>query len=138
MIFRVATTWSVIAALLICPFLCLANSVGSYNTTPGGHHNSVSDDCCPSSGPTNGDRPSDNNSSNPGGACLCHGAVLYAHFAAGMELQEVPTSWISGDGLTSIEVALLTSILSEDRNTCHFPSIDSGREVRALIESFLC
>jgi hypothetical protein len=69
--------------------------------------------------------------------CLCHGAVMDRPAA-------LPSPDAGIVSLLPLDGMLLASgsFIAEDRlltgqAACHFPSADSGREVRALIESLL-
>jgi len=135
---RTATIHLLVGTMLFCPYLCLpkATAKESDRQTCG---SLIEDHCCPppASG-ASGDRPGDSDSKTQGGNCLCHGAVLqspttlpsldiaFAAFLPIGNLLAVAKSSVCGSDLFAIE-----------HTVCHFPDADSGREVRALIESFL-
>ena len=132
-----ATIYLLVGTLLFCPYLCLPRAAA--NGTASLARDYQGDCCCPSpaSGP-NGDRPGNSGSKTQGGNCLCHGAVLQsptispsldialAAFLPIGDLLAVAKSFVCGGDLFAVE-----------HTVCHFPAADSGREVRALIESLL-
>ena len=136
---RAATVYVLVGTLLFCPYLCLPRAAAK---EPGRHacDGLIEDHCCPSPSPSsgpNGDRPGDSGSKAQGGNCLCHGAVLQSPttlpsldiaFAALLPIGDlaVAKSSVCGGNFFAVE-----------QTVCHFPAADSGREVRALIASFL-
>lgn len=136
---RKAMTCITIGTLLFCPYSCLGKAAVAVETTSPYRDCRGGDCCCPSPMSDLGkERPSDSDSGRPYGACLCHGAVLQAPtivpdfdaghvtFVAVDNLLPATQSSFWADGLLAVE-----------RTACHFPAADSGREVRALIESLL-
>lgn len=133
---QAATVYLLVAVLLACPFPCLAQAAASV----GGCAVDVccrTDDCsCPASD-RGSERSDDPCSDRDSGTCLCHGAVMDRP-------AELPNPDAGIVSLLPLDGMLLAgeSFFVEDRQladqvACHFPSADSGREVRALIESFL-
>lgn len=139
MIPRAATVCLLVAVLLACPLPCLSRAAASVRGC-GGHSQGqdacCQDACCPR--PESGeDRPCERDSRSGSGMCLCHGAVM-----------DRPTTPPSPDGglvsVLPLDAMLCAgeSFFVEDRiltgrAACHFPAAESGREVRALIESLL-
>lgn len=134
---RMATIYVLVGTMLFCPYLCLPQATA--NGTAGLACECQGDRCCPSPATApSGEQPDDSGSKTQGGNCLCHGAVLQS-----------PTS------LPSLDIAFsallpIGDLLAEAKSSvcggnlfalahtvCHFPAADSGREVRALIESLL-
>lgn len=137
MVVRIATVWVLMATLVVCPLACLGGSVATgaipvLDTCCG-----AVDRCCAPSGSPSGDRgPCDRDPSEEGGSCLCHGAVLADH-SSDAELHPVPVLWAIPALSASMTCRLSTVDAAEHQHVCHFANVDSGREVRALIESFL-
>jgi hypothetical protein len=138
-LYRTATSYLLIGTLLFCPYLCLPKAAAANESDCQTCNSLIEDHCCPSpASGSSGDRPGDSGSKTQGGNCLCHGAVLQspttlpsldialAVFLPIGNLPAVVKSSICGSDLFAIE-----------HTVCHFPDADSGREVRALIESFL-
>lgn len=133
---QAATVYLLVAVLLACPFPCLAQAAASVGGCAAGDCATTDACSCPSS--EGGKEQSNDPCSDRGsGTCLCHGAVM-----------DRPAELPNPDaGIVSLLPAagmLLAgkSFFTEDRDftgqaACHFPSADSGREVRALIESLL-
>jgi len=132
------TAYVILVTLLLCPYLCLGRVATACGTDFAANDCRDDDCCCPSPvSDSNKDRPRDSDSGRQGGTCLCHGAVLqppiilpsvdagFATFAAVDELSAA-TSSIFVDRLFAVEHAMR-----------HFSAADSGRAVRALIESLL-
>jgi hypothetical protein len=81
--------------------------------------------------------PGNHDCCTQGGTCLCHGAIL----------EHCGHPIINDTGLVAlmpVEVMLIpgrsfvaNSGLLLERAACHFHTAESGRKVRALIESFL-
>ena len=134
---RRATIYVVIGTLLLCPYTCLgltaavAETVDCVRDCP-------DDDCCsPTPASDSGkDRPS--NSSRQGGNCLCHGAVLQSP-AILPGIDAGPVAFVAIDYLLAVTRSSIfsDSLFAVEHTICHFPAADSGREVRALIESLL-
>lgn len=132
MALQTATVYLLVAVLLACPFPCLAHAAASVDPCAAG-------DCaaaCPASDSGN-ERSDDPCSDSDSGTCLCHGAVMDRPAAlpnpdAGIvSLLPLDGMLLAGESFF-VEDRLLTG-----QAACHFPSADSGREVRALIESLL-
>jgi hypothetical protein len=134
MIYRIATTWVLVATMLLCPFICLANA-----STAGGQNGQPSKSCCPCSDSDDSENaPCQRDSGGQGGSCLCHGAVLQSPTLP-PSLDIGPVVFLSSnDLLSSAKSAILADTLfAVEHTACHFPFADSGHELRALIESFL-
>jgi len=135
---RTATIYVIVGTLLFCPYICFIQAGAIQGTSCCVRDNRVSDCCCPSPASEPGkDRPS--NPETEGGTCLCHGAVLQSPTTL-PSLDIMPTVFLPSDDLLS--TAKSSSVLGDDlfaveHAVCHFPAADSGREVRALIESLL-
>ncbi|HEY4760091.1 MAG TPA: hypothetical protein VIH42_05875, partial [Thermoguttaceae bacterium] len=77
-------------------------------------------------------------SSAQGGTCLCHGAiVIHATFAPNIDDGLVTYVPLDALLLAGKSLFIETSGLPRACTVCHFPSVESGRIVRALIESLL-
>jgi len=132
---RTATVYLLVAVLLACPFPCLARAASVGACAVG---NCCRTDTCSCPASDRGEERSDDPCSDPGsGTCLCHGAVMDRPAA-------LPSPDAGIISLLPLDGMLLAgeSFFVEDRlltgqAACHFPSADSGREVRALIESLL-
>ena len=134
---QAATVYLLVAVLLACPFPCLAQAAASVGGCAVGDCATTDACACPASesGNERSDDPCSDPSSN--GTCLCHGAVMDRP-------AELPSPAAGIVSLLPLATMLLAgeSFSTEDRHftgqaACHFPSADSGREVRALIESLL-
>jgi hypothetical protein len=137
MIGRVATAWVLITTLLLCPFACLGEAVAALTSAEAGHGHRVTDTCCAPAGSPTGDRdPGDREQGEQGSDCLCRGAVIADHSSAS-ELVPAAVFWVFQTLPTSPACALSIVDAPAERHACHFANVDSGREVRALIESFL-
>ncbi|OHB79694.1 MAG: hypothetical protein A2W31_13380 [Planctomycetes bacterium RBG_16_64_10] len=137
MVIRVATVWILIATLILCPFACLAESVAAIAAPEVRHGCGVADRCCALPCCSTDERdPGDRERGGRGGDCLCRGAVITDH-ASASELLPVPVFWGLQAPPASTACALSTVDGPADKHGCHFANADSGREVRALIESFL-
>jgi hypothetical protein len=135
-----ATVYVTIGTLLLCPYLCLGQVAAVYKTSTGVACDCQDDDCCcpmPASD-SDGNRPSDSDSRTQGGTCLCHGAILQSPVAPpSLDCGPVTFS-LAGDLSAAAGPSLRgDGLLAVDRAVCHFPAADSGREVRALIDSLL-
>lgn len=121
--------WVVIGTVIACPFPCLAEAAK-------GHDSKVTVGrkcgCC---GPVQPTEPVPRRS-DQGGTCLCHGAVL-EHVAQvpTLELQSVFVEWI-GDAEPRMTTSSVCAVELQF-SACDFASADSGRILRALIESLL-
>jgi hypothetical protein len=137
MFVRVATAWVLVTTLMLCPFACLAKTVATFPGTVTSH--SQRDQCtccCPTGSRTSDDGSGHRVPSGKGGSCLCHGAVLDAG-SSDPQVVAVPVFWADSavPRLTARSLSLADSVANG--HACHFPNADSGREMRALIESFL-
>jgi hypothetical protein len=75
--------------------------------------------------------------SKPGGTCLCHGAVMDRPTAPPMPNAGI-VSLLPPEGmLPAGEWFFAADGLLPGQAACHFPAAESGREVRALVASFL-
>lgn len=134
---HVATAWILIATLVVCPFACLGESVATFAASEAGHGCGTVDRCCAPSGSPTGDRgPGERDPREKGGSCLCHGAVM-ADYSSDSEFQPVSVLWAIPALSASTRCGLSTVEAPAEKHACHFANVDSGREVRALIESFL-
>ena len=137
MVGRVATAWVLITTLLLCPFACLAETVATADAAVAGHGQWVGCTCCsPVGSRPEKDGPGDRERGEQGSDCLCHGAVM-AHHSSAVELHPAPVFWVLQTPPTSTECALSIIDAPAEKHACHFANVNSGREVRALIESFL-
>ena len=137
MVCRTITAYLMVGTLLACPFPCLAEAACAAGSAGLGGHSSGGGDCCLSVQSDVGQDEGEDCGCNDGGTCLCHGAVMKPHtpppgpqsdLVAVVHVDEPaarPCATFSGDGVPL------------GRTACHFPSADSGRMVRALIESLL-
>jgi hypothetical protein len=139
MILRTATVYTVICALLLCPYPCLARAANNCSEKKYKDCDCQGrDTCCPAESSERGDNPpGDSDCCTQGGTCLCHGAIvehctapisLDADFVAPLPMYALPI-------LTESFIADFGFL--KERTACHFYSAESGRKVRALIESFL-
>jgi hypothetical protein len=135
-VFRAFTVYLVVGVLVACPFPCLAKAAEGTSAACTGGGCGACDCCCPDSGSeSDGDGPVTPDCCD-GGTCLCHGAVVEPHV-------QLPSPQAEPAVLACIEDVLALAAISGfdavavDRTACHFPSADSGRKVRALIESLL-
>ena len=132
MALKMATVYLVVAVLFACPFPCLAHVAASGVVCAAGDCGTT--DGCPCPRPDGGDEPG----SDPGsGTCLCHGAVMDPAAA-------LPSPDAGLVSVLPLDRLLLggESFPIQDRTLAwrasgHFPSADSGRQVRVLIESLL-
>lgn len=130
MLVRRAIVWLVIGTVVACPFPCLAEAAQGSASDATVLRNQCG--CC---GPVQPTEPMPRPSSQ-GGTCLCHGAVL-EHVAQvpGLDLQPVAVYWFD----VALQIVSPATIELGDLNlsACDFANADSGRTIRALIESFL-
>jgi hypothetical protein len=137
MIYRIAITWFLVATMLLCPFICMANASVTSGATKRGQLSRCC--CCPcSDSEKSGNAPCKQGSKEQGGTCLCHGAVLQS--------PTVPSNPNAGPALfvlvddflpSAKSVIHADSLFTVVHHSYQFPTADSGREVRALIESYL-
>jgi hypothetical protein len=138
MALRAAIVYLLTAILLACPYFCLSNAGAGSGRSSIRSENSGGCKCCSHPAPQDSkDRPSQPDSRKGSGTCLCHGAVVNQHVEM-PNLDEAVVAYLSLDSLLPAPqpFAIERSSLS-DLAACHFPAADSGREVRALIESLL-
>lgn len=128
------TIYVVVGILVLCPYTCLGRTAAVVETVDCAQ----SDDCCspPPASDSGKDRPSD--SSRRGGSCLCHGAVLQSPAILPC-VDAGPATFVAVDDLQAVTRSSLfcDSLFAVAHTVCHFPAADSGRAVRALIESLL-
>ena len=140
---RAAVAGLAVAVLLGCPYVCMAQAAraGKAHTQPRCCH------CCgpnepapdqPEGNESGRDRPNDSDSGTQGGACLCHGAVLQSP-PTPPGFDHAPAAFLPVDDLPATAKSSIfgDSLFAVEHTACHFPSADSGRKVRALIESLL-
>jgi hypothetical protein len=94
--------------------------------------------CSPADSSETGDNPPVNHDCcTQGGTCLCHGAIL-EHCAHPIIIDAGLVAPLPVDALPIPgQLFVADSSLLPERAACHFHSAESGRKVRALIESFL-
>lgn len=130
MLVRRAIVWLVIGTVVACPFPCLAEAAQGFASDATVVRNQCG--CC---GPVQPTEPVPLPSSQ-GGTCLCHGAVL-EHVAQvpALELQPVSVYWFE----VALQIVSPSAFDMGDLqlSACDFAIADSGRTIRALIESFL-
>lgn len=133
---KTATVYLLVAVLLVCPFPCLTQAAANVGDCAVGDCATTEACSCPESDRGN-ERPDDPCSDPGSGTCLCHGAVMDAR-AALPSPDDGIVSLLPLDGmLFAGESFFVEDRLLAGQAACHFPSVDSGREVRALIESLL-
>lgn len=132
---KTATIYLVMGTMLLCPYRCLAQAAAVPGTAPPagccrGCRSSTSESC--------NDRPRESNSGIQGGTCLCQGAVLQSP-AAPPSHDNGLAAFVPVDALPALARSsiLAGSLFAVEHTVCHFPAANSGREVRALIESLL-
>lgn len=125
-----AIVWLVIGTVIACPFPCLAEAAQGF-----GSNGTVVRKSCGCCGPVQPAEPAPRRSS-PSGTCLCHGAVLerVAQVPA-LDLQPFTVNWFDG----TLQIVRPTALFADDvqLSACNFAIADSGRTIRALIESLL-
>lgn len=134
---RTATIHVLVGTLVVCPYFCLPQAAA--NGTASLARDCQGDRCCPSPASVpNGDRPGDSDSRTQGGDCLCHGAVLQLP-ATPPSLDHGPAAFLPVDNLLAAAKSSVVggTLFAAEHTACHFPAADSGRELRALIESLL-
>jgi hypothetical protein len=139
MLLRRVLIYTLICTLLLCPYPCLAKGADNCRETHGKSSDCKNQDgCCPkTSSETQNNKSDDSNSNNQGGTCLCHGAIL-GHVKAPINADMESASTFSPHLLPILNQPFAVGIdFLKECKTCHFPSVKSGIEVRALIESLL-
>lgn len=133
---RTAAVCLLVAVLVACPFPCLAQAAASVVGCAVG--NCATTDACSCPASDRDDERSDDPCSDPdSGTCLCHGAVMDRPAALPSPDAGI-VSLVPLDGMVLVgEPFFGEDCLLAGQAACHFPSADSGREVRALIESLL-
>jgi hypothetical protein len=133
---RKATVCLLVAVLLLCPFACLPHAASDLGKSVA--RNCLRGDTCSCPASDRDEGPLDAPCSIPGGGtCLCHGAFV-DHPAALPSPDDGIVSLLPLDGMPAAGECFFTEDgLLAERVACHFPSADSGREVRALIQSLL-
>lgn len=136
MALRTATIYVLVAALLGCPFPCLAQAAAGLSASA---KSSFGCDCCSRSARSPAKQcPGKSDSHQGSGTCLCHGAVADRHVVPADPGHEVVT-FVSLPTSMLIRVPSLAERgLLTQWAACHFPAVDSGRQLRALIASLLC
>ena len=134
---RRVTVYLLVVTVLACPYPCLARAaVGAQASTI--QECREADSCCPRPHSETGKDQSGKPISWPeSGTCLCHGAVADRHVAppdpdAGIAAFLPLDAPFVGWEPFAIERGVFT-----ERAASHFPTANSGREVRALIASLL-
>jgi len=140
---RRATVFLLAGTVLLCPYPCLWRAAAGCQATASAGDGRAKDPCCcgPASEPASEkgkDRSGEPGSRLGSGMCLCRGAVLTLP-ATVPGLDHEPAAFVPADDLPA---AARPSVLGDgrfavERAACHFPSADSGREVRALIASLV-
>jgi hypothetical protein len=139
MVFRTATVYTLVCVLLFCPYPCLARAVNNCcEKTENECDCQDRDPCCPADSSDSGDNlPVNHDCCSQGGTCLCHGAIL-EHCANPIIIDAGLVAPLPlGAFLMPGQMFVVDYSLFPERGACHFHSADSGRKVRALIESFL-
>jgi hypothetical protein len=138
MILRAIVVCLVACNLLVCPLLCLAQVAAGGATPRAGRACRACGCCCPKPQPDSGRERPANSRSDQGGTCLCHGAVLMKPVVSLPSPQGELAVFVLPEMAAghSWQVAVADTG-GTGRTACHFASADSGRKVRALIESFL-
>jgi hypothetical protein len=139
MVGRVTTAWILMATLLLCPGACLGEAVAAHRSPDVGRDFGATDTCsccAPSRSTHSQPAPGDPGPGQKGGNCLCHGAVVADH-SSDVDFQPLAGFWVILSLPTARGDALSAFDASAAKHACHFANVDSGREVRALIESFL-
>jgi hypothetical protein len=136
---RVATVHAVAVVLLTCPVVCLSHSAAAMSA-PQGRSRAACGCCCrqlPGPNSPNQERPGKPDSRQGNGTCLCHGAVMDRHVVLPDPGQQV-LGLVPPDALLLVlEPWTAERGLFTERVSCHFPTADCGRAVRALIASLL-
>jgi hypothetical protein len=133
---RRVTVYLLVVAVLACPYPCLARAAGGQASAIGECRDA--DSCCPGPRSATGRNQSGQPIALPGsGTCLCHGAVADRPVAppdpdAGIAAFLPSDVLFAGCEPPAFERGLCTELAAS-----HFPTANSGREVRALIASFL-
>jgi hypothetical protein len=142
---RAAVAGLAVAVLLVCPYVCIGQTGAA---RAGKEHTRQSwCNCCgpnqpapdqPEGNQPGRDRPSDSGSGTQGGDCLCHGAVLQSPPTL-PSFDHGPAAFLPVDDLPATAESSIfgDSLFAVEHTACQFASADSGRKVRALIESLL-
>jgi hypothetical protein len=140
--FRKAMMGLVVGTLVLCPYLCLAQAAAALvnGPTTDKNYRRPHCHCCGShsASPTENGRPSGSGANGSGGTCLCHGAVL----GVPQSTYDTPPSLTAQAWVDTTPAVFPPPSHRAERSfaksaACHFPAADSGRKVRALIESLL-
>lgn len=137
MTFRTATVHLVVGVLLVCPYSCLCRAVDSLRSSPAeGSRGGCT--CCNHSLPKKDrQRPGEPIRCPASGTCLCRGAIMDRP-ATVPDFDHSVVSSLRPDATFLIGDSLvLNDAFSRNRAASHFSWVDSGRALRALIESFL-
>jgi hypothetical protein len=135
--FRVVVVHSVVAILLVCPFICMAEAATI------GHAASLLRKpsccgCCSRSAPEDGkNAPGMPDSGQGSSTCLCHGAVMDRQIVATDASHDLVTIVVMDALSSSCQSPTTGRYVFTDKNSCHFPTADSGKGIRALIASLL-
>jgi hypothetical protein len=137
MVLRSVVAHFLILLLLACPYPCLTRAEACVQGPAKGKCRPHDSCCsCPCS-KTGEDRPGAPVSCPEGGTCLCHGAVMERHVAPpNPDCQFVTFLPLDAMHVVQGAVAIERDFFAEQA-ACHFPAVDSGRAVRALIGSLL-
>ncbi len=139
MVLRTATVYTLVCVLLVCPYPCFARAANTCcEVTEKDCDCQDQDCCCPADSPETGDSlPFNPDCCTQGGTCLCHGAIL-GHCADPIIIDAGLVAPLPLDALLIPgQSFVVDNGLLPERAACHFHSAESGRKVRALIESFL-
>ncbi|MGA2799579.1 MAG: hypothetical protein ABSE63_18510 [Thermoguttaceae bacterium] len=139
MVLRTATVYTLVCLLLVCPYPCLARAANACcEGTEKDCDCQDRDPCCPADSSETGDIPPGNpDCCTQGGTCLCHGAIL-EHCAHPIIIDVGLVAPLSVEALLiPAQSFVVDNAILPERAACHFHSAESGRKVRALIESFL-
>jgi hypothetical protein len=135
--FRTAIVHVLVVILLACPFICLSGAAAGRHVAPS-LQKQPGCSCCSQSTPSKGKNdPGKPSSRQEGGTCLCHGAVMDRHVVMPDANHEIITSIVLDDIHLAPQPLAFGCNFFTDHIACHFPVAESGKEVRALIASFL-
>ena len=138
MTLRTAIVCLVVAVLLVCPYLCLSNAAAGLGAASMRGSQGKCCDCCSRSAPQESeDGPNQPDSRQGSGTCLCHGAVMGQHVSPPNSDNAIITFLPLDATIVLGDAFAVERGFSIEQAACHFPVADSGRAVRALIESFL-
>lgn len=136
---RSVTAYLLVATLLACPLPCLSHAAACAAGMCSGEAScGRQDTCCPGPESSSGkDRPGESDSRGDNGTCLCHGAVKERP-----TIPPAPDNWVvslppSERAQCVGELLSAQSCQPTERSACLFAFADSGRQLRALIESLL-